>query len=122
MIRIFKSCIILNVDQINRTPFPTLQAEELCGALKSKGINAISEYFDGYKHVDIAIPDAKLFIEVDGLQHTVDPDEIENDFKREFYSHKEGVTTIHIPNIIVNYYLPEIVRSIEEVVKRRINK
>jgi len=61
--------IILITDRMNQKPFTTPQAKELYDELVKIGVRAISEFSDLHKHVDIGIPDAKLYIEVDGLQH-----------------------------------------------------
>ena len=58
----------------------------LYDSLVARGVNAVLEYNDGHKTVDIAVLDAKLFIEVDGLQHFTDPTQIIRDFKRSHYS------------------------------------
>ena len=60
----------------------TEQTRQLHRALGERGVKAELEYFDGHKHVDIAILSARMFIEVDGLQHFTDPVHIEKDFKR----------------------------------------
>ena len=64
----------------------TKYARLLYGALKQRGINSETEYFDGYKRIDIAIRPARLYIEVDGVQHLNDPDQIIRDLKRDYYS------------------------------------
>lgn len=95
------------------------QAKSLYDALRLKGVNAILEYFDGYKHVDIGIPDAYMYIEVDGENHIVDPDQIERDFLRDYYSDKEGIATLHISNESVAKYVDRIACAIAVVVDRR---
>ena len=52
--------------------------------------------------MDIRIPDAKVDIEVDGLQHSITKEQALKDLKRAYYSYKnEGYITLHIPNILV---------------------
>jgi len=68
--------------------------------LKNKGIPVELEKFDGYKHIDIAIPQAKINIEVDGKHHNTDPEQAMTDLKRTYYSFKKGYYTIRIPNSI----------------------
>ena len=56
------------------------------------------EHWDNHKHIEIAILDAKIYIEVDGLQHYTDPEEIKRDFKRNHFSDGDDFKTIHIQN------------------------
>jgi very-short-patch-repair endonuclease len=93
------------------------QTARLCKALKENGVNAINEYYDGHKTVDIAILRAKIFIEIDGLQHFIDPKQILSDFKRDHFSDGDDFHTIHIPNKIIEDHLEEVAKAISEVVK-----
>jgi len=98
----------------------TKQAKSLYDALVKNGIDAKSEYWDGHKHVDIAIPSANIIIEVDGLHHFTEPKQIEADFKRSHYSDlKNKFDTIHIPNLVVEKHLDDIVSAIVEIVRKR---
>ncbi|MFZ2206294.1 MAG: hypothetical protein WA061_00450 [Microgenomates group bacterium] len=81
--------------------YPTEEAIVLKEALEKKMIKVELEYNDGYKHVDLYLPDAKINIEVDGLHHLMDPAQIKRDFTREYYSERSGYHTLHIPNIII---------------------
>lgn len=45
------------------------QAIDLCLALRSRGVSAELKKWDGYKTIDIAVTDAKVNIEVNGLHH-----------------------------------------------------
>ena len=94
----------------------------LADALKNKGLFVETEKFDGYKHIDIVIPKARLNIEVDGLQHFVDSKQIISDLNRSFYSNKHGFNTIHISNVLINMYCDEIASALKEVVVYRIEK
>lgn len=81
---------------------PTLEAKKLGKKLKEiSDWEIIYEGFDGHKSVDISIPDAKVDIEVDGLQHTTTKKQALADLKRTYYSYKDGYITLHIPNILV---------------------
>jgi len=100
----------------------TPQSRELYELLKSGGVNAILEYWDGHKTIDIAIPNAHIFIEVDGSQHFIDPEQIERDFKRAHFSGGDDFDTIHIPNIIIRKYLHEVADAIIKVVTNRTTK
>lgn len=48
---------------------PTESELLLINTLRKRGLEVISQYWDGYKHVDIYVPEARLYIEVDGMQH-----------------------------------------------------
>jgi very-short-patch-repair endonuclease len=109
------------MDQNNQITFTTKHTQELHDALKNKGINAILEYHDGHKHVDLAIIEARIFIEVDGLHHFTDPNQIIRDFDRDHFSDGDDFDTIHIPNIIIEHHLEEVAKAITDVVKSRLN-
>jgi very-short-patch-repair endonuclease len=96
---------------------PTKEAILLADALHDRGISLVKEYWDGHKHIDIYIPKGKLYIEIDGIQHYDKPEQIISDFKREYYSFKEGFSTFHITNQLIETHLKEIADAIEEVVK-----
>lgn len=102
--------------------FVTPQSQALHDALSKRGINSMLEYSDGNKHVDIAIPDAHIYIEVDGLQHFTNPKRIIADFGRTYYSDADGFNTFHIPNIIIEQYLEDVANALAEVAMGRKNK
>jgi very-short-patch-repair endonuclease len=79
----------------------TPEAIRLYFALKQRGVPAQLEKFDGYKHIDIAIPEAKVNIEVDGGHHNYSTKQALADLKRAYYSFRKGFHTIHIPNSLV---------------------
>lgn len=84
-------------------PSTTVYAIRLYFSLKSRGVPAKLEKFDGIKHIDIAILEAKVNIEVDGLHHNYDPKQALADLKRTYYSFKKGYFTIRIPNSLIEY-------------------
>ncbi|MEK6947793.1 MAG: DUF559 domain-containing protein [Nanoarchaeota archaeon] len=103
----------------------TLLARKLYEALKKQKVEAKLELYDGHKHIDIAIPKAKVNIEVDGGQHNYDHKQALSDLKRTYYSFKKGYLTLRIPNSLllnnfeetVNYIvklLNESVKQLEE--------
>jgi very-short-patch-repair endonuclease len=100
---------------------PTKQVNDLAEALKKRGVEITLEYSDGHKHVDIAILSAHIFIEVDGIQHLIDADQIIRDFKRDHFSDGDDFHTIHIPNEMIKNHLDQIADAIAEVVKKRLN-
>ena len=80
----------------------TEQEIKLFNALKKRGIECVLNYNDGYKTVDIAIKKSKIYIEVDGLYHYLRPKQLVADMKRSHYSSREGISTIHIFNSIID--------------------
>lgn len=79
----------------------TEEAMKLYFALKERGVPAELEKFDGYKHIDIAIPEAKINIEVDGTHHNSNNRQALADLKRTYFSFLKGYYTIRIPNSLV---------------------
>jgi very-short-patch-repair endonuclease len=104
----------------NQKTYSTQQAQALCKALEKRGINVKPEHWDGHKHVDIHIPIANINIEVDGLQHLIDPKQILSDFKREYFSDIHNLNTLHITNEVLMKHLDLIADAITEVVQERI--
>jgi very-short-patch-repair endonuclease len=86
---------------------PTPEAKKLFNALKAQGVPAVYEKWDGYKHIDIAVVEAKINIEVDGAHHNFKPKQALADLKRTFHSFKKGYITLRIPNALVKNHLKE---------------
>lgn len=107
---------------INKYPTPTKEANDLKKALEEKGVLVYVELDDGHKHIDLAIPRAKLNIEVDGIKHLTDPYQILADLGRGYYSHKNGFNTMHIPNEMIHSHLQEIAKALAEASKIREQK
>jgi len=104
---------------INKYKQPTKEAAALKEALENKGALVYLELDDGHKHIDLAIPRAKLNIEIDGIQHLTDPYQILADLGRGYYSHKNGYNTMHIPNEMIHKHLQEIADALAEASKIR---
>lgn len=85
----------------------TPEAIDLYIALKIRGVPAELEKYDGHKTIDIAVPEAKVNIEVDGLQHGFNPRQAMADLKRTFYAFQKGFLTLRIPNTLVRCHLEE---------------
>ncbi|HRY37069.1 MAG TPA: hypothetical protein P5230_04360 [Candidatus Magasanikbacteria bacterium] len=98
----------------------TPQVTSLYNALMDRGIKCkLEDDSDGYKTVDISIPEAKINIEVDGLQHFTNPNQIYSDFDRSYWSYKKNnFDTFHIPNSIIDSHLEEVVNALTIVAKR----
>lgn len=107
---------------IKKYRVPTKEAGDLKKALEDRGTRVLVELHDGYKHIDLAIPKAKINIEVDGIQHLTNPNQILSDLDRGFYSHKNGYDTMHIPNEMIRLHLNEISSALAEASKVREKK
>lgn len=97
----------------------TPEARKLHEALKERGVDNELEYDDGFKHVDICILSANLYIEVDGKYHNDLIDQWFRDLKRDLYSHNDGKSTIHIPNYYVEHHLDTVANIITEILDKR---
>jgi len=104
---------------MRRVPTPTKQVISLNQALLKRGIKTALEYWDGYKHIDIAILDVKIYIEIDGLHHYTDSRQIEADLERDYFSNKDDFETIHIPNELIDKHLEKIAEAISRVVTNK---
>lgn len=93
----------------NGTP---LEAIQLYYGLKEQGINAMLEWWDGKKSVDIAISRVKLNIEIDCEYHMMTHEQAINDLEEAMHSFKNGFTTIRIPHVLIKHYLKETVHNI----------
>jgi len=99
-------------------PNPTPQAQSLYNALKSRQIHCILEAWDDHKHIDISIPWAKIDIEVDGLQHYTDPEQIKSDFRRSYYSTTDDdYDTFHVPNTVIEQHLDQVADALAVVAR-----
>ena len=100
----------------------TKEARYLREALERRGVRVLSEVNDGFKHIDLAIPSAKLNVEIDGIQHLTNPRQILADLARGHYSHKNGYDTMHIPNEMIHAHLDQIAEALAEASKIRERK
>jgi very-short-patch-repair endonuclease len=96
-------------------PKITDEARALHKALVDEGVPAELEKWDGYKHIDIAIPEARINIEIDGLPHSLDSAKALQDLKRTYYSFKKGYFTLRIPNSLIRDHFDEVVGIIIEI-------
>jgi len=71
-------------------------------ALLERNVPAHIEKFDGFKHIDIAIPKARVNIEVDGQHHNYSPRQALSDLQRTLYSFQKGYLTLRIPNSLIH--------------------
>lgn len=92
----------------------TEEAINLYFALKERGVPAQLEKSDGFKTIDIAVPHAKVNIEVDGGHHNYSSRQAMSDLKRTLYSFKKGYSTLRIPNSLAKHDLDEAADLITE--------
>lgn len=97
----------------------TPQALRLSKALGDMGINHMLEYDDGFKHVDIAIDWAKLYLELDGSQHAFSPKQMCIDDERDKHSLETGFATKRIPNIWIDKDVDQLAVSIATLANKR---
>jgi very-short-patch-repair endonuclease len=97
----------------------TSQAIRLSDALKRLHIEHKLEYYDGYKHVDIAVLWAKLYIEIEGRQHGFNPKQVLSDEKRDTSSQKEGFYTKRIPNEWIDRDAQQVAVGVARLARRR---
>lgn len=100
----------------------TEEARVLRLALEERGVRVYTELYDRHKHIDLSMPDAKLNIEVDGIQHLTDPHQIVADLNRGYYSHKSGFSTMHIPNVLIHTHITPIADALAEAARLREKK
>lgn len=92
---------------LSKMSYTTPEARLLYFALLHRNIPAIVEKFDGYNHIDIAIPEARVNVEVDGLHHNHSSPQALADLKRTLHSFRRGYYTLRIPNSLVRECLEE---------------
>ncbi|MFA7380572.1 MAG: hypothetical protein WC150_08935 [Bacteroidia bacterium] len=85
----------------NMSAQTTYETIRLYFALRQRGVPAELEKYDGTKHIDISISDAKINIEVDGAHHNFDRNQALTDLMRTYYSFLKGYYTLRIPNSLV---------------------
>ena len=95
----------------------SLEAIQLFYELKKAGVNPMLEWWDGKKHVDIAISRVKLNIEIDTDSELITHEQAINDLEQAMHSFKEGFTTVRIPSVAVKYYLQETVTNIMGIIE-----
>lgn len=93
----------------------TPEAVKLYNALKKEKVPAYLEKWDGYKHIDIAIPEAMINIEIDGSHHNLHSKQALADLKRTYFSFKKGYFTLRIPNSLIREHLDEVVDLVIEI-------
>lgn len=94
-------------DEIRRTTTDTTTplAVWLFIELKGRGVPVELEKHDGFKTIDLAVVDAKLNIELDGMHHHGFSQALA-DLKRTAHSLRKGYITLRIPNTLVRDATP----------------
>jgi very-short-patch-repair endonuclease len=87
-------------------------------ALKSRDVPAKLELFDGHKTIDIAVPIARVNIEVDGQQHNYNAKQALADLQRTYYSFLKGYLTLRIPNSLIRHDLEETAEFITRILNK----
>ena len=102
----------------------TNEANRLYVALSELGWKVQSEPYDGFKHVDLAIPEAKIDIEVDGQHHNTSSKQALADVKRTFHSFRKGIFTLRIPNSLVNdqVRLSDTAKHLDQLLQERVKQ
>lgn len=100
----------------------TPEARKLYEVLIKLGIPAKLEHYDRHKHIDIAIPEAKINLEIDGMQHSYNHKQALSDLKRTYYSFKKGYVTLRIPNKLIHENLYETARYIKKLIESSIDQ
>ncbi len=101
---------------------PSKHVNKLVEALRARGVELKTEHWDGHKHVDIFIPKDSIYIEVDGMHHTTNPETLISDFNRDYFSHKDGFFTKHVTNEAIDTHLDLIADAIAHVDRNAPNK
>jgi len=110
-IKIFNKALCINHQG---TKYP----RNLFVALKKRGIPCEFEAYDGYKYVDIAIHDIKLYIEVGETLTTSNPKQFLDDLKNDKFSSQGGYQTRRINNESIDRYLDEIADTLKDIYNR----
>lgn len=95
----------------------TPHEQKLFNALKARGVDVKPLYDDGHKTVDMAVLPAKLYIEVDNLDHFTKSDQILRDLKRGHFSDGDDFRTFYVTNQIIDNYCEEVANALAEAVK-----
>jgi len=113
-------CLQKNSD--GRGPAPvakaTPQAVKLSYALTKRGIRNNLVTHDAIRHVDISIPWARLFIELDFQQQVFDEKQLHADLEREVYD-QEDISTVKVPNALVDQNVDAVADSLAKFAVRR---
>lgn len=97
----------------------TPQAIKLADALTRRGIRNNLEVHDGVKQVDIAIPWARIYIELEFRQPPFDPKQLRADLAMEVCFQDEEIRTIKVLNTQVDQNVEAVADAIAKEARRR---
>lgn len=103
----------------------TTEALRLKTGLADRGWKVIHEDKDEHKCVDLAIPEAKIVIEVDGSHHNRNSKQGISDIKRTFHDFvNKDIITLRIPNSVMNdnETIDEVILVLDNLLKERVKK
>lgn len=108
-----------SIRSFNKALCPDHQGSEthrnLFFALKKRGVPVEFEAYDGFKHVDIAIHELKLYIEVEGTLNQIDPDQFFEQMRNDKFSGEGNYQTKRLNNDFVTGHLDRLADTIKEV-------
>jgi len=108
-----------SIRNFNKALCPKHQGTEnhrnLYFALKKRGVPCEFEAFDGYKHVDIAIHELKLYIEVEGTLNPIDPGQFFEELRNDNFSAQGNYQTKRLNNDFISGHLDQIAETLKEV-------
>jgi len=84
-------------------------------ALKKRGVPVEFEAYDGYKHVDIAIHELKLYIEVEGTLNAIDPGQFFDQLRNDNFTSQGNYQTKRLNNDFISVHLDQLADTIKEV-------
>ncbi|KYK32989.1 MAG: hypothetical protein AYK22_06715 [Thermoplasmatales archaeon SG8-52-3] len=84
-------------------------------ALKDRGIPCEFEAYDGYRHIDIAIHDIKLYIEIGEVLTEINPSQFLADLKKDTFSNQGNYQTKRLNIEFIDDHLNEIADTLKEV-------
>ena len=84
-------------------------------ALKDRGVPCEFEAYDGYRHVDIAIHEIKLYIEIGEVLNEINPQQFLADLKKDMFSNQGNYQTRRLNIEFIDGHLNEIADTLKEV-------
>ena len=95
----------------------TPEEKKLFDELISRDVECVLHKNDGYKTIDLVLPEYMLNIEVDGAQHNFDAKQAFSDLARSRHSRQKGWETIRFPNSVIRNDVKKVAKEIEEIVE-----
>ncbi|GHT15690.1 hypothetical protein AGMMS4956_16210 [Bacteroidia bacterium] len=110
--------------EFKKEPYTTKQQVLIHLALKEQQIDNIMNYEvvygEGYhKTIDICIPQASVYLEVNGLHHAYSPRQVWSDLWRTHFSAVSGFLVLNVYNVALMRNFLYIINGIERIVEAR---